>query len=174
MSLLVFGHEVVYDSITERSKTYIIPLYVPTERYKKTIRLFFLKSADGSNSHYCAIKDMSRLICSQVSKKRHKKFVCDYCLNYFGRQNLLDEHTEYCSKHDAVNTIFPKPGKNVLKFKNIQNCARLKFIVTLNQNLHPLTRCMGKRGCIRSILHQLSVCMLFLVLRDFQWILSHT
>ena len=49
--------------------------------------------------------------------------MCDYCLNYFGRQDLLDKHTESCSKHKAVNTIFPKPGENVLKFTNIQNCV---------------------------------------------------
>ena len=47
VSLLVFGHE---DSETRIN---IIPLYVPKERRKKTIRLFFLK--DGENSHYCAL-----------------------------------------------------------------------------------------------------------------------
>lgn len=103
---------------------YSIPLYVPTERYEKTIRLFLLKGNSGSNNHYCVIKgdSMSRLISSQVSKKEHKKFVCDFCLCSFGSQDLLDRHTEYCSKHDAVNTIFPKPRENILKFKNIQNC----------------------------------------------------
>ena len=36
---------------------------------------------------------------------------------------MLDKHTESCSKHDAVNTMLPKPGENILKFKNIQNCV---------------------------------------------------
>ena len=39
-----------------------------------------------------------------VSKKKERKYVCDFCLNVFGSQALLDDHTEYCSKHDAVNT----------------------------------------------------------------------
>ena len=64
---------------------------------------------------------MSRLVSSQVSKKEHKKYVCDYCLNSFGREDLLTKHTEYCSKHDAVNTVLSKPGDNILKFKNTQN-----------------------------------------------------
>ena len=58
---------------------------------------------------------------SQVSSKKAKKFVCDYCLNFFGTEDLLSKHEEYCSKYDAVITVLPEPGKNILKFKNIQN-----------------------------------------------------
>ena len=64
VSLLVFGHEVdVKDELH-------IPLYVPTKRYEKVVHLFFRKSDDGSNSHYCVIKDMSRLV------KRNIKSMC--------------------------------------------------------------------------------------------------
>ena len=121
VSLLVFGHEDTETGIN------IIPLYVPKERRGKTIRLFFLN--DGENSHYCVINSMSRLISSQVSKNTRTKYVCDYCLNYFGSQKVLDKHTESCSKHEAVNTILPKPGENIFKFKNIQNCVEcpIKF-----------------------------------------------
>ena len=111
MSLLVLGHQ----------QTEIIPLYVPRDRRETVVRLFFQRSKDGQNSHYCVVKNMSRLVASQVSSKKAKKFVCDYCLNCFGTEDLLSKHEEYCSKHDAVNTILPKPGDNILKFKNIQN-----------------------------------------------------
>ena len=111
MSLLVFGHQ----------QTNIIPLYVPRDHRETVVRLFFQRSKDGLNSHYCVVKNMSRLLSSQVSKKERKKYVCDYCLNSFGREDLLTKHTEYCSKHDAVNTVLPKPGDNILKFKNTQN-----------------------------------------------------
>ena len=114
VSLLVFGHEESETGIN------IIPLYVPKVRCENTIRLFFLK--EGENSHYCVIR-MSRLISSQVSKNRHTKYVCDYCLNYFGSQEALDKHMESCSKHKAVNTRLPESGENILKFKNIQNCV---------------------------------------------------
>ena len=95
-SLLVFGHDDTEMGIN------IIPLYVPKERCEKTIRLFFLKS--GENSHYYVIRKMSRLISSQVSKNTRTKYVCEYCLNYFSSQKVLDKHTESCSKHEAVNT----------------------------------------------------------------------
>ena len=67
ISLLVFGHEVAVN------KTYIIPLYVPTERREKVVRLFFLKNEDGTASHYCVVKNMSALVGAQASKKKEKK-----------------------------------------------------------------------------------------------------
>ena len=114
MSLLVFGYE------EESNRIRIIPLYVPKERHERIVRIFFLKSEDGESSHYCPINNMSGLVGSQASKKKTKKYVCDYCLNYFGSETLLTKHTEYCSKHDAVNTVLPTPGKNnKLEFRSI-------------------------------------------------------
>ena len=89
---------------------------------------------------------MSRLVTSQASKKKEKKYVCDFCLNMFGSQELLDDHTEYCSKHNAVNTVMPKPGKNILKFKNIQNFVEcpVKIYADFESFLEPMDRKHGE------------------------------
>ena len=84
VSLLVFGH------VATVNKTYIIPLYVPTERRNRVVCLFFLKSEDGTVSHYCVVKNMSALVGAQVRAKKERKYVCDFCLNVFGSQALLD------------------------------------------------------------------------------------
>ena len=81
----------------------LIPLDVSPERYEKVIRILFIKNTKP-NSHYCVITDMSKFVGSQVNEHEHKIFVCDCCLNYFGPQKLLNEHLEYCNKHDVVNT----------------------------------------------------------------------
>jgi hypothetical protein len=60
---------------------------------------------------------MSRLLSSQTSKKKEKKFFCLRCLNPFGSEELLQSHTEYCSDKEAVRTELPKKG-TILKFKN--------------------------------------------------------
>ena len=104
VSLLVLGHE-------RADKIRIIPLYVPKKRHERTVRLFFLKSEDGEGSHYCVINSMSRLVGGQASKKKVKKYVCDNCLNYFGREDLLIKHIEYClkarrSEHNISHTKF--------------------------------------------------------------------
>ena len=52
ISLLVFGHE-VYEEMRKGKpveKIHIIPLYVPTERYGRIVRLFFFKNEDGSKA----------------------------------------------------------------------------------------------------------------------------
>ena len=77
VSILVFGHE----------GEDIILFRVPNERRPKTVRLFFQKDKD--RSHYCVVNSMSRLVSSQLSNKKAKKYVCDFCLNAFGNEDLL-------------------------------------------------------------------------------------
>ena len=156
----MFGHEAAMNN------TFIIPLYVPTERCEKVVRLFFLKNMDEDRivSHYCIVKDMSRLVRFQASKKE-KKYVCDVCLNMFGLQELLDDHTEYCSKHDAVNTVMPKLGRNTLKFKNIQNSVEcpVKIYADFESFLEPMDRKHRETKLYQR--HVLSVFCFYLVSR---------
>ena len=117
VSVLVFGLDISLENGKE--KVNVIPLQVPVERRKRIVRLLFYKNEDGTNS---LIKNMSRLVSLQMSKKKAKKDVYDFCLNAFGKEDLLNEHEEYCSKHDAVKVTMPKWNKNnILEFKNIQN-----------------------------------------------------
>ena len=149
ISLLAFGHEVfeVLKKGKVVEKIRIIPLYVPTERHEKVVRLFFFKNEDGE-SHYCTVTNMPGLISRQV--KSHNKgrgiFVCDYCLNHFGTQDLLDRHEESCSKYKAVKTEYPEPGENILMFKNMQNCLEcpVKFYFDTESFLKPIDEMRGK------------------------------
>ena len=86
------------------------------------------------------------MVASQVSKKKAKKYICDFCLNPFGREDLLDKHTEYCSKHNAVKVTMPKPGRNILKFKNIQNSVEcpVKIIFDFESFLKPIDKMCGE------------------------------
>ena len=89
---------------------------------------------------------MSRLVSGQLSEKGHKKCVCDYCLNSFGTEDLLNNHSKYCSKHDAVDTILPEPGKNYfLKFKNIQSEVEcpIKVYADFESFLEPIEKTSG-------------------------------
>ena len=124
----------------------IIPLYVPIERRKRIVRLFFYKNEDGTNSHYCVIRSMSRLVSSQINKKKAKKYVCDFCLNAFGNEDLLNEHVKYCSKHDAVNVVMPNLKNNFLRFKNIQNSIEcpIKIYADFESFLKPIDEKHGE------------------------------
>ena len=67
--------------------------------------------------HYCLVKNVSRLLSSQVSKHSGKKYFCDRCLNPFWCEQSLNKHLEYCSNHGAVKIEMPKKGI-ILKFEN--------------------------------------------------------
>ena len=100
ISLLVFGHEVfeVLAGNKVKREIRIIPLYVPTERYERIVRLFFFKNKEGE-SHYCTVTNMSGLVSKSIGVVSIRvKYVCDYCLNHFGTRKLLDKHEESCSK----------------------------------------------------------------------------
>ena len=148
ISLLVFGHEKV------ENKIHIIPLYVPTVIHERTAHL-------DNESHYCVVSGKSALISSQVSGKKSKKYVCDYCLNYFGSQAFLDKHTEYCSKHDAVTTILPEPGKNTLKFKSVE--CPIKIYADFESFLKPINKTHGDTKLYQE--HVLSAFCLYVVSR---------
>ena len=78
-------------------------------------------------NHYCLVKNLSRLLSSQVSKHHGKKYFCMRCLNPFNDQKALDKHEEYCSNHEAVKIIMPKKG-TMLRFENYRG-ERVPFVI---------------------------------------------
>ena len=83
---------------------------------------------EGGVKHYCLVKSIERLLSSQVSKGKIKRFFCLRCFNSFWCQETLDKHKEYCDKHDAVKIKMPKEG-TILKFKDYLRSEKVPFIV---------------------------------------------
>ncbi|XP_051165698.1 uncharacterized protein LOC127284345 [Leptopilina boulardi] len=81
------------------------------------------------NYHYVWIKDLCRLVGSQLSKNKNRKFICDRCLHYFRDKLQLTEHEETCKKLNDTRIRLPQPGKNTVEFKNYQNKERVPFII---------------------------------------------
>ena len=94
---------------------------------KHKIRLMLIEK-DGVK-HYCLIKNISRLLSSQVFNNHHgEHYFCDCCLNVFWCEEALNKHLEYCSKHEAVKIQMPEKG-TMLKFINYHRSERVSFIV---------------------------------------------
>ena len=136
VSINVFGHE----------GDEIFPLYVSEAKHEKVVWLFFQRSKDDTNSHYCVVKSMSRLTSSQGRKHNGKIWVCNHCINHFITEDALNKHKLSCSQHDCVHTTFPKPGENVLKFKNSQNAIEcpIKIFADFESFLEPIDKTHGK------------------------------
>ncbi len=99
----------------------------------KTINLFL-----HDDNHYCVVKDLSKLVSSQLNKKDHGKDICLRCLNAFGRltkeekksrkRSLLEIHKELCSDQKLQHSIYPKPGETT-KFRNVKRLHDVPFAV---------------------------------------------
>lgn len=77
--------------------------------------------------HYCWIKDLPKLVGSQLSKNKKKKYICDVCLNYFSNEKDLDSHAVICSKTNDCKISFSK--EKIIKFKNYRYQQTAPFVV---------------------------------------------
>lgn len=77
--------------------------------------------------HYCWIKNLSRLVSSQLSKHEHKKYICDRCLNYFTSSDLLTKHSANCENECKIE--MPTEEKKYLQFENYANQLKAPFVV---------------------------------------------
>ena len=104
------------------------------------IRLMLIEK-DGVQ-HYCLVKNLSRLLASQVSKHNGEKYFCDRCLNPFWCEQSLNKHLEYCSNHEAVKIEMPKKD-DILKFKNYYKGERVPFIIYADMEslIKPIQSC---------------------------------
>jgi hypothetical protein len=104
----------------------VYPLRISKETHDKCVDLLLI--SDDTKQHYCWIKNFSRLLSSQTSKHKEKKFYCRYCINPFYTEKALQDHLEYCSNKEAVKIEFPKKGE-FLKFKNYSKSQRVPFVI---------------------------------------------
>ena len=116
VSINVFGYE-----------KEVYPLRISKRANEETVNLLLI--SEGENQHYCWIKNISRLLNSQVSKHKTKRFFCLRCLNSFHTNESLQKHDMYCSNNDAVRIVLPEEENNSLSFKNYNRSLRVPFVV---------------------------------------------
>ena len=117
MSITVFG----YDGKS------VYPLRNSDNTDRDHNIVLMLIEEDGVK-HYCLVKNPSRLLTSQVSKRNGKKYFCFRCLNPFWSLESLNKHKEHCNEHEAVKIEVPKKG-TMLEFKNYYRSEKVPFIV---------------------------------------------
>ena len=83
---------------------------------------------EGGVKHYCLVKNLSRLLSSQVSNHNGEHHFCLRCLNPFWSHESLNKHQEYCGKYEPVKIELPEKG-TMLKFKNYHRSEKVPFTV---------------------------------------------
>ena len=105
----------------------IYPLRI-SKHNDRTHKIKLLLIEDNEKRHYCLIRNLCRLIGTQVSKHNGKCFICENCLNPFVTEESLDKHKEYCDSNECVKINMPKKG-DIVKFKNYCNSEKVPFII---------------------------------------------
>ncbi|XP_039315238.1 uncharacterized protein LOC113002869 [Solenopsis invicta] len=114
----------------EEKKLSIFPIRLTERKMDKHINLLYVQ--DDNVGHFALIKNMSRLMSSQLSKKKNKKFFCDRCLHYFSSNDKLEIYTMDCGKINDCAIILPSEDDKWLSFKNYCRKERMPFIVYAN------------------------------------------
>lgn len=107
----------------------LIILYI-SRKSKAIEQINLMLLTEGEKSHYCWIKNFSRLIYGKT-KYEHKKFHCELCLPRFSSESVLKAHQEYCEGVNGRPTRIdmPESGKNTLKFENYQNQQKAPYVI---------------------------------------------
>jgi hypothetical protein len=109
----------------------IIPYATYSEKEKREHHINLLLLNFNDNYHYIYIKNLSRLISSQINNEQHKKFICDRCLKFSYTEEKFKQHIEFCDyylEHEKAMPVLPEKGKNILEFKNLQNKIQVPLI----------------------------------------------
>ena len=116
----VFGYE------EDTKKVYVIRMSdgcssTTLKDQDKFISLFL-----HDDNHYCVVKDLSRLVTSQISKHKEPKHFCLNCMNGFRTEKILTSHQEFCLNRRPQTEVFPNPGETT-KFKNYERLHDVPF-----------------------------------------------
>ncbi|XP_036141224.1 uncharacterized protein LOC118645049 [Monomorium pharaonis] len=74
----------VYGMKKEMAMLKILPLRLSNDKKEKHVNLLYVQNPrEDSASHFVWIKNLSRLMSSQLSKNKHKKYICDCACTIF-------------------------------------------------------------------------------------------
>lgn len=107
--------------LTKKVKQNHIHLLLLTEKTNK--------NSEHLKTHYCWIKNLSALLCSQISTNGHALYFCDRCLNHFMKPERLERHKIECMKRNECEIVMPMFPENIIKFRSYKKQLMVPFIV---------------------------------------------
>ncbi|XP_012062901.1 PREDICTED: uncharacterized protein LOC105626206 [Atta cephalotes] len=104
----------------------VLPLRLIDDKKEKHVNLLYLQDSHNDNfGHFACTKNLSRLVSSQITRKKNKKFFCDRCLHYFGSCEKLQLHEVDCQKINDCAIRLPSEDDKWLEFGNHCNKERV-------------------------------------------------
>ncbi|XP_072380708.1 uncharacterized protein [Diabrotica undecimpunctata] len=124
-------YEVIPARLTPQKMKKHVNLLLVQDKYFPKLNDYDVLPEDDDQTeirlHYCWIKDLGKLVKSQLNKDTRKKYICDRCLNYFSSESKLAEHEEMCSDVNKCRMTVPKYDH--VAFRNFTYKQTTPFIV---------------------------------------------
>ena len=79
--------------------------------------------------HFAVIRDISRLLSSQISKNEKKCFVCERCFAPFWNEEKLRAHEIDCATMNFCKIVLPDEKNKILKFENYNRKERVPCVI---------------------------------------------
>ncbi|XP_050447453.1 uncharacterized protein LOC126849551 [Cataglyphis hispanica] len=112
----------------KNKKRDIVLLRLTDRKRERHVNLFCLNDAKRQDNatHFAWIKNLSRLVGSQLSARRHKAYICDRCMHYFRTSDKLSAHSE---RMNECAILLPTEEDKWLNFDNYERKERVPFVV---------------------------------------------
>ncbi|XP_076666300.1 uncharacterized protein LOC143367916 [Andrena cerasifolii] len=120
----------VYSFEEKKKGSTVFPLRLTSQKRDRHVNLLYTPNQEhGDVGHLVWIRNLSRLVSAQLSKKKAKKFICDRCMHYFGSAEKLEAHTVDCREMNDCAILLPSQDNNLLSFDGYDRKERLPFVV---------------------------------------------
>ena len=130
----------VYRLQKDRRNFQLCISYLTKTKQDKHVNLLLLQDSYPDNDemtnlitpkyHFVWIKNLSRIVSKQLSKRNGEKYICDRCLHYFRSSKKLCEHTQNCIKiNDYVVPKLPSKDYATVEFKNYSFKITTPFVI---------------------------------------------
>ena len=116
ISINLFGYE----------EKELFPVYITERKKEQHVNLLLISNND--TTHYCLIRNLSRLLAS-LTKHRCQKFFCNHCLHGFSRQDQLEQHEPHCRKNGPQKIRMPSDNNHILYFMDIHKQLKVPFVI---------------------------------------------
>jgi len=119
-----------------------INLWKKTKNQGKIINLLHI--TNDEKSHYTYIKNLNRLLGSQINKRVSAKHICINCMSSFRSNESLKKHQDWCLSNNSVTMVFPKL-ENKIKFQSSHHCRSMRVPFTVYADFECFTKPI--QGC---------------------------
>ncbi|XP_070169720.1 uncharacterized protein [Polyergus mexicanus] len=109
----------------------VVPLRLTDDKKDRHINLLYFDDTmrRDNATHFAWIKNLSRLVGSQLSGRQNKSHICDRCMPYFRTSDKLSAHSVDSGRMNECAIVLPTKDDKWLEFRNYSRKERLPSVV---------------------------------------------